>query len=168
MKQHVKSVLQIGLGFTVVVVFLNFLLIGYPALNWMVLTIVFFLVAIMILDLLARHTSNEKQWLRSKAHRKNDLRHLEAIVNGVINRHDEVSRRVLYDRLQSIALGAIAAKTRLTKMEILELAENDPATLREIVKDNTILGLIVGDPQNARFADYHSVEELLSRIEAWS
>jgi hypothetical protein len=168
MKEHVKSVLQIGLGFVVVVVFLDFLLISYPALNWIVLTLVFFLVAVMILDLLARHISNEKQWLQSKPHAKDDLLHLEGIVNGAIKGDDAMSRRVLHDRLQSIALGAIAAKTRLTKTEILELAENNPAALREIIKDNTILGLIVRDPRTTRFVNYPSVEELLSRIEAWS
>ena len=168
MKQQVRSILQLGIAFTAVVAFLDLLLMGYPSLNWLALTVVFLFVAVMILDLLARHMSHARHQLNSNPQREDDLHYFEGIVDRAINEHDQQSGRILYERLRSIALGAVAARTRQTKKEILEIVEKDPEGLQALVKNNPILGLIVGDPLSIRYYDSESVEELLSRIEAWS
>jgi len=167
MRQQVASILQIGIAFTAVVMFLDVLLNEYPALNWLALTVLFSLVAAIILDLLARGIPTEKRPLRPPPQRERDLDYLEGIVENAISRHDERSCRVLYEKLRSIALGTVAAKTRRTKKEILELAQMDTKALLGLVEDSAILGLIVGNASAMRYDGHQRVEELLSRIEAW-
>lgn len=168
MIQQVKSILQLGIAFTAIVAFLDLLLMEYPPLNWLALSVVFFFVAVMIVDLLARHISHERHRPSSNPQREDDLHFLEEVVDKAISERDQKSNRILHERLRSMALGTVAARTRQTKKEILDIAERDPHSLQAILKDKTLLKLIVGNPLSIGQYDRQRVEELLSRIEAWS
>jgi predicted TIM-barrel enzyme len=69
------------------------------------------------------------------------------------------------ERFKSIVLGAIAVRTKLSKREILELAENHPETLRAVVRDDEIMLLLAGYQQFGGPLSEKELEGMLSKIQ---
>lgn len=170
MNEQVTKILQLGIIFTVVIVFLDVFLTQLPVLDWLALGITFFFIAVAILDSLARLVPKEKRG-QIQVLRKEEDEELEQLANLVaraINRRENEAQKLLSEKLRSIALGTAAARTGFSKREIRELAEKDPDSLRMLVKDEQIMKLLAGNGQFLSGADASQLDELISKIESWS
>lgn len=167
MNRQTTQILELGIIFAVVVAFADVFLIQLPVLDWLALAVAFFFVAAVILDSVARLVPSEKRKLQSTREIDDELQYLADVIDRAINRHEHESLQLLSEKLRSIALGTVAARRKLSKKEILELARNDPSSLLAIVKDEQIVRLLLGNAQMPEVADRHQVEELLSKIEDW-
>lgn len=167
MNRQIAQVLQLGIIFTVIVVFLDVLLGQLPILVWLGLGVTFFFVAVAILDLVASLVSKEKPRLDSKHEKYDELQYLSEVVDRAANRNEHESLEVLSEKLRSIALGAVAVRTKLSKEEILELANDNPSFLLAVVKDEQIAKAL-GRNAVLEVANRDQIESLLSKIEVWS
>jgi hypothetical protein len=82
--------------------------------------------------------------------------------------HEKESLRILSEHIKSLALGTIAARTRLSKKEILELAKNDRQSLQAIVEDEEMIRCLAGYQPQDEAPIEQELEEILSKIEGWS
>ena len=167
MNKQVARIVQLGIIFTVIVVFLDVFLIQLPILDWLALGVTFFFVAVAILDSVASLVSKEKPKLGSRPEKDDELQYLSDVVDRAINRNEHESLGVLSEKLRSIATGAVAVRTKLSKKEILERADNDPSSLLAIVKDQQIVKALA---KNAMLEGVkrEQIETLLSKIEGRS
>ena len=76
--------------------------------------------------------------------------------------------KILSNNLKSLALGAIAARTRLSKKDILQLAENNWQFLQAIVQDEEMVNLLSGYRPHDEALNEKELEQRLSKIESWS
>jgi len=93
---------------------------------------------------------------------------LTQAVNSALYGQDKKSLKILSEHIKSLALGAIAAQTRLTKKEILELAANDKQALQAVVQNDEIIKFLAGYQPQDRAPTEKEYEEMLSKIESWS
>ncbi len=168
MNKQVAQILQLGIIFTVIVGFLDVLLTQVPVLDWLVLGVTFFFVAAAIIDSVARLVPRENHRLASNHVEEDELQHLAEVIDRAANRRENEALGILFGRLRSIALGTVAARTRLSKKEVMELVQNNPNSLLAIVKDEKIVRLLSGRAQMFEAVNHQQVEEFLSRIESWS
>ncbi len=168
MNPEAKQVLELGVFFGCVVVILDVFLIQIPTLDWFALGLTFSLVAAIIVGSMARSIP----WQRQKAipipQPRNELQHLADMIHASVYAGDVYSSRILLEQIKSIALGAIAARTRLSKREILELAENHPEELRALVRDDEITKFLTDLQTPGRSLGEKDLEQMISEIEGWS
>ena len=168
MKREAKRILEWGVFFACAVIILDVLLIQIPILDWLALGIVFFFAAALIVASIARSVPWEKRRAISIPQRRDELQRLADIVDAAVYEGDGNSSRILLEQVKSIALGAIAGRTKLSKREILELAENHREDLRAVVRDEEIMAVLVGYQQLGRSLSEKELEGMLSRIQDWS
>jgi hypothetical protein len=152
MNRQTTQVLQVGAFLAVAVIALDFLLpptqnSGLPVLGWLGLGVVFFLAAATLIGIVAQGIP--KQTLKFVSGQKNEdeFSHLAKTVEAGVWGGDRNAKRILSQHLQSLAIGVIAARTKLPKREILNLMENDPQAFRNIVHDEDLLRFLL-DSQN--------------------
>jgi len=167
MNKLVTEILQLGIFFAAIVVFLDVFLTQLPVLDWLALGVVFFFIAAMILDSTARMVPKEKRLSSSKHKEHDELQWLEDVVDRTVNKHQPEALEILAEKFRSIALARIVARTNLSKKELQELAENSPNNLLGIVKDEQIARLVAGNAPLLASASYRQIAELLSMIEDW-
>jgi hypothetical protein len=90
------------------------------------------------------------------------------VVDAAVCAHDGKSLRILSKHLKSLALGAIAARTRLSKKYILELAESDRPSLQAIVQDEGMVNLLADYRPQDEALNEKELEQTLFKIESWS
>jgi hypothetical protein len=168
MNSQATQILQLGLFFTGAVIVLDLLLTQLPVFDWFALSLIFLLAAAAILGSVARTIPKQTGKSMSLRQKEDELRHLADIVDSAMYGHDKQSLRILSEHIKSLALGTIAARTRLSKKEILELAANDKQSFQAIVQDEEMVRCLAGyQPQNKAPSE-KEFEEMLSKIESWS
>lgn len=168
MNRQATHILQLGLFFAGAVIVLDVLLTQLSILDWFALGLVFFFVAATILDSVARTVPTQTRKSQPFQQKKDEFQHLVDIVNAAVYEHDKKSLRMLSEHIKSLAVGTIAARTRMSKKEILELAENDKQALQAIVQDKKITKLLAGYQPQDEAPTEKEYEEMLSQIESWS
>lgn len=166
MNNRVTETVQLGIVFGVIVVFLDVFLLQLPILAWLALGLAFFFVAVIILESVTRLVPSERQRPLSNLMPEDELQHLSSVVQRALDDHDQDAQNVLTEKLKSIALSTVAARMRLSKREIMELAENNPDSLHTIVVDPEMLELLSGKTSNHQ--DRQRLNQLLSKIEGLS
>jgi membrane protein implicated in regulation of membrane protease activity len=168
MNRQAAQILQLGLFFAGGVIFLDLLLTQLPDLDWLVLSLVFLLAAVAILGSVTSVVPRQTGRSISLQQRENEFQRLANVVNAAVYGHDKGSLRVLSEHVKALALGALAARTRLSKKEILELAENDKQSLQAIVQDEEMMRYLAGYQAHDEAPSEKKFEEMLSKIEGWS
>lgn len=168
MNGQATQILLIGLFFAGAIIVLDLLLTQLPVLDWFALSLIFLLAATAILGSVARTVPRQTGKSISIQQKEDEFQHLADVVNAAVYGHDKESLRILSERIKSLALGTIAARTKMSKKEIMELAENDKQSLRAIVQDEEMIKfLAVYQPQDEALSQ-KEFEEKLSKIEGWS
>ncbi len=150
------------------VIILDVLLIQIPTLDWFALGLAFSLVAAIIVGSMARLIPWQRQNAAPLLQPRNELQHLGDMIHASVYAGDVNSSRILLEQIRSIALGAIAVRTRLSKIEILELAENHPEELRALVRDDEITNFLTDHQPLVRPLGEKDLEGIISEIEGWS
>ncbi len=150
------------------VIILDVLLIQIPVLDWFALGVVFFFAAALIVGSIARSIPWERRRAISISQTRSELQQLADIVDAAVYRGDTNSSRILLEQVKSIVLGAIAVRTKLSKREILELAENHPENLRAVVRDDEIMTFLAGYHRFGDALGEKELEGMLSKIQDWS
>ncbi len=168
MNPEAKQVLELGVFFACVVIILDVLLQQIPTLDWFALGLAFSLVAAIIVGSMARSIPWQRQKVMPIPQPRNELQRLADRIDASVYAGDINSSRILSEQIKSIALGAIAVRTKLSKREILELAENHPEELWALVRDDEITKFLtdlqpLGGPLTEK-----DLEEMISEIEGWS
>lgn len=166
MNKLVTQILHLGIIFGIAAIFLEFFLMRLAPLDWIALGGSFLFVAALILDSLTRLIPKEES-KHAPAHQGEDeFQHLETLIERALYRGEHEAVYILGQRLRSMALGAVAARARLSKRELDTLAEKDPEALKSVVKDEHLIRLLAEDGQTAKAVSRREVQELLSKIEA--
>jgi hypothetical protein len=168
MNTQATQILQLGLFFASAVIILDLLLTQLPVIDWLVLSLVFLLAAVVILGSVARTVSRQASGPVSLQPREDEFQRLANVVHAAVYGNDKKSLRILSEHMKSLALGTIAARTRLSKKEILELAKNDKQSLQAIVQDEKMLRCLAGYQPQDEAPSEKEFEEMLSKIESWS
>jgi len=168
MNRQATQILELGLFFAGAVIILDLLLAQLPVLDWLALGLFFLLVAAAILGSVARAVPKQTGKSISLQQKEDEFQHLADLVNAALYEHDKGSLRILSRHIQSLALGTIAARTRLPKRQILELAKNDKQSLQAIVQDEEMIRCLAGFQPQGEAPSKKEFEEMLSKIEGWS
>lgn len=168
MNRQAAQILQLWLFFAGAVIFLDLLLTQLPDLDWLALSLIFLLGAAAILGSVTHTVPRQTGRSISLQQREDEFQHLADVVNAAVYGHDKGSLRILSDHIKALALGTIAARTRLSKKEILELAENDKQSLQAIVQDEEMMRCLAGYQAQDEALSEKKFEEMLSKIEGWS
>ena len=168
MNREVTQILQLGLFFAGAVIVLDLLLTQLPVLDWFALSLIFLLAAAAILGSVTSTVPRQTGRSISFQQGEDEFQHLADVVNAALYGHDKGSLRILSEQIKSLALGTIAARTRLSKKEILELAENDKKSLQAIVQDEEMMRCLAGYLPQDKAPSEKKFEDLLSKIEGWS
>jgi Na+(H+)/acetate symporter ActP len=168
MNRQVRQVLELGLFFAGAVILLDVVLAQMQILVWFALAVTFLFVAAIILASVARNVSTQKAVARLRHQKEDPFQELAENVDAAVYAHDRKSLRIVWERLNSLALSAVAARTRLSKKEVLELAKNDKSALEGIVKDVWMVKLLIGYQPRDEPTSEDELEKILSEIENWS
>ena len=163
MNDRVTATIQLGIIFGIIVVFLDVFLYQLPVLAWLALGLVFFFVAVIITESVTRLVPTERQRPFSKLVHEDELQHLSLIVHRAVDMHDPEAQNMLAERLWSIALSALGARMKVSRGEIVDLAEKDPDALQANVDDKEMLELISSKKSSHESAQ--QLDQLLSKIE---
>jgi len=168
MNTQAKQILQLGLFFAGAIIVLDLLLTQFPVLDWFALSLIFILVAAVILGSVSRTVPRQRGKPLSLQHKEDEFQHLADVINAAVYGRDKTSLRILSEHIKSLALGTIAARTRLSKKEILELVESDRKSLQAIVHDEEMIRCLEGYQPQDKGPSEREFEEMLSKIESWS
>lgn len=168
MNREAKQILELGMFFAGAVITLDVLLIQIPVLDWFALGVVFCLAAALIVVSIARSVPWERRRAISISQTRSELQHLADIVDAAVYGGDRTSSRILLEQIKSIVVGAIAVRTKLSKREILELAETHPENLRAVVRDDEIMMFLAGYQRFGDALSEKDLEGMLSKIQDWS
>jgi hypothetical protein len=168
MNRQAKHILELGLFFAGAVIILDMLLTQMPVLDWFALGFTFSLMATLILSSVARTVPWQTHKTMLSLRKEDEFQHLANVVDAAVYAHDGKSLKILSNHLKSLALGAIAARTRLSKKDILELAENNLPSLQAIVQDEGMVNLLAGYHEQDEALNQKELEQTLSKIESWS
>ena len=163
MNDQVTATIQLGIIFGIIVVFLDVFLYQLPVLAWLALGLAFFFVAVIITESVTRLVPTERQRPLSSLVHEDELQHLSLIVQRALGMHDPEAQNMLAERLRSIVLSALGARMKVSRGEIVDLAEKDPDALQAIVDDKEMLGLISSKKSSHESAQ--QLDQLLSKIE---
>jgi hypothetical protein len=163
MNDRVTETIQIGIIFGIIVVFLDVFLFQLPVLAWLALGLAFFFVAVIIIESMTRLVPRERQRLPSKLVHEDELQHLSLTVHRALDMHDQEAQSMLAEKLRSIVLSTLAARMKVSRREIVDLAEKNSDSLQAIVSDKEMLGLLSGKKSNHESAQ--QIDQLLSKIE---
>ena len=168
MNRPATQILQLGLFFAGAVIVLDLFLTYLPVLDWFALSLIFILAAAAILGSVTRTVPRQTSKSLSLQHKEDEFQHLADVINAAVYGQDKTSLRILSEHIKSLALGTIAARTRLSKKEILELAENDRQSLQALVQDEEMIRCLAGYQPQREGPSEKEFEEMLSKIESWS
>lgn len=168
MNAQARHVLQLGVFFAGTIIILDALLLQIPVLDWLALGLAFFFIAASILASIARRVPWQRRKVISIPETRNELEYLAGVIDSALYRDDPNSSRTLSEEIKSIVLGVVAVRTRLSKKEILELAENHPENLRVMIHDDVIMRLLASHPQLDANLTEEKLEQTLSKIDSWS
>jgi len=165
MNKKASEVLQLGIVFGVIVIFLDFFLIPLPVLNWLALGVAFLFVSAIILQSVASLVPRQSQIVPSPPEKSDELDDLAEVVERAYGKDHSESSDALTEKLRSIAINAAAAKTRLSKKEVMDLAEKDPASLARMLNDEKLSSLLAEGYHGHERLKYSQINQLLIRIE---
>ena len=168
MNKQTTQILELGIFFAGAVIILDVLLAQIPLLDWLALGLAFFLAAALILGSVSRTIPKQARKAISIGQKEDQFRHLADVVDAAVYGRNKMALRILSEQLKSLALGTIAARARLSRKEILELAEKEPQSLSAIVQDEEMRRLLAGYPPLGEGVSEKELEEILFRIESWS
>lgn len=168
MNRQARQILVTGAVFAGTVIMVDSLLTQIPALAWLALGLIFLLAAALILNSVAHTVPDLRLGSTTGRVPQDEFQHLVDIVDAGIFRHDEAALRIVVERLRSLALGTIAAHSGLSKKEILELAQNEPHSLRAIVNDENLMKLLTTEPSQTEGLTGAGLEKMLLSVERWS
>jgi len=168
MNRQAKHILELGLFFAGAVIILDMLLTQLPVLDWFALGLTFSLMATLILGSVARTVPWQAHKSLLSRQKEDEFQHLVNVVDAAVYAQDGKSLKILSNHLKSLALGAIAARTKLPKKDILELAENNWRSLQGIVQDEEMVNLLAGYRPHDEALSEKDLEQTLSKIESWS
>jgi len=163
MNKQASELLQLGVIFGIIVVVVDLFFIPYPVLNWLALSVAFFFVSAIILDSVSRLVARQSRHATSAPSGTDELDYLTDVVERAIGSDQHESMEILRDKLKSIAVSTLAARTRESKDEVLELASR--GLLGKTLKDEELLQLMSANHSAAGPLNYRRVNELLTRIE---
>lgn len=169
MKQQAKSIIEIGVFFSIVAVFLDFFLGQIPIIGWIGLSIAFVLFAALILDSVSGLIP--RSMVRTSIvpeRRDSDLQRLERTLETAIAKHDPESAKALGQRLRSIVFGMTAYRTGLSESELRQLADKNPEALTAIVRDEQIREILQGREPVLRSGTSREIMVLLNKMESGS
>ena len=164
MNRQSTDVLRVGAFLGVAVIILDLLLSQLPVLDWLGLGFFFFFGAVMLIAIVAQTVPKHNLKLVAGLKSDDDFSHLAKTVEAGLWGGDRNAKRMLSKQLQSIAIGFIAARTKLPKREILSLMENDPQTLRNLVHDDDLLRLLNDDPKFEENLNEGNLQSILLKI----
>jgi len=169
LKPQTKAIIELGIAFSIVVVFLDFFLGSIQILSWFALSITFVLFAALILDSVSRlipRNMVRASYVPERRH--GDLERLERTLDTAIVEHDPKSAAALGERLISIIFGMTAYRTGLSQSELRQLAEQDPESLAAIVRDDQIREILQGHEPVLGGATSREIGVLLTKLESGS
>lgn len=165
MNKETSEILQLGVVFGVIAIFLDLFLIPLPVLNWLALGVAFLFVSVIILLRVASLVPMQSRSVCSRPEKSDELDDLTEVVERAYGKHQSESIDVLTDKLRSIAINTAAAKTRLSKKEVMDLAEGDPASLARMLDDEELSSLLAEGYHGHERLKYSQVNHLLMKIE---
>lgn len=168
MNEQAKRILKRGGFFAMAVVILDLFLLQFPLFDWPILGLVFILAAALLMNSVAGSLSRQRQQITSNVEERDELRDLTHVVDSAVFGREELSMKMLSDQLKSLALVAVASRTKLSRVEIQKLADNAPESLRAIIHDNEIMKFLATGQLGKSRIDEKGLEEALSKIEDWS
>jgi len=163
MNDRVTGIIQLGIIFGILVVFLDVFLYQLPVLAWLALGLAFFFVAVIIIESVTRLVPTVRPRVPSKLVHEDELQHLSLIVHRALELHDQQAQSMLGEKLRSIVLSALAARMKLSRGDLVQLAERNADSLQAIVNDKEMLGLLSSKKSNHESAQ--QLDQLLSKIE---
>lgn len=170
MNRLTGQIIQLGVVFGIIVVFVDFFFSPLAPLDWLALAVSFAFVAAMIVDSIVSlvpkgSVTKQNVNLASEPDNGDAFQDLEDLVEGAVYRHQRESIELLTLRLRSILFGAAAARTRLTKEQIRDLSQRGTAALGAEVKDQQLAGLL--SRTNRTDLNPRELDALLYKIEDW-
>jgi hypothetical protein len=176
MNERITEIIQLGIVFGVVVVFLDAFLPRVPSiagaseslkvLSWMALSLAFFFVAVLIVESVMKLVPIESQRSTPNTVPQDELQHLSRIIYRAIERQDQEAQSLLVEKLRSIVQSNLAAGMNLSRREIAELAEQGSLSLPGVVNDQQMLELLANKVPKS--VGRQQVDQLLSKIEGLS
>jgi hypothetical protein len=168
MNQQIKQILELGLFFAGAVIVLDAVLFQMQVLTWFGLGLIFLFVATIIVASVARTVPTQKTRSRPLRQREDSFRELADIVNAAVYVHEGKSLRLLWERVNSLALSTVAAETGLSKKEISELANSNRPALDDIVRDEWMISLLADHKPREEPTTEDELGKILTKIENWS
>ena len=165
MNKETSEILQLGVVFGVIAVFLDLFLIPLPVLNWLALGVAFLFVSVIILQSVASLVPRQTRIISSPPEKSDELDDLTEVIGRAYGKNQNESIDVLTDKLRSIAINTVAAKTRFSKKEVMDLAANDPAFLARMLNDEQLSSLVAEGYHRHERLNYSQVNQLLMKIE---
>ena len=161
--------IKLGVLFAVVVGAVDYFLAGFPMLMHLALTVAFIFFAMLILDQITRFVSKTPANKGEEIERHDDeLVSLEYLVDKTIEERDPTSTKLLATRLRAIVLAVTAYRTNISEVKLEELARANPQSLSELIRDEDLVQVIVGNESQIISKEPEAIQALLSKIESWS
>jgi hypothetical protein len=171
MNKQARQVLETGAVFGIAVVILDLLFTPIPALDWLGLGAVFFFVATINLAIAGQGIRRPSTgvmsfttWLGSRQQTENEFDRLANIIDAGINKRDATAMRTLSERLRSLAIATVAARTGASQKEVLNILETEPGTLRKNLQDEQLLRLLFDAKQFTEHLTEEELQSVLSKI----
>jgi hypothetical protein len=164
MNNRSRQFLRIGAFFAVAVILLDLLLFQIPILEWLGLGLSFALVAAILIGVVAQGVPKQTPKSVPGQQNEDDFEHLTNTVEAGIWGGHKGAKRILSEHLKSLTVGVIAARTKLSKKEILNLLENDPQSLHNIVHDGDLLRLLLDCQKLGEGLNERNLEQALLKI----
>ncbi|HXZ91163.1 MAG TPA: hypothetical protein VEG61_08880 [Candidatus Dormibacteraeota bacterium] len=170
MKNHIKTLIQIGVVYLVVSILIDSFLAGYPILTWAGLGLAFILFAIMIfgvlLELIPRHAAKKSV----PQFRKNDddLMRLDKLCRRAIDHGDARSTQLLFERVRSLAFAAAAYYLNIDEPQLRNMAEQNPTSLEQRIHDQPMFEMLTATSSAMSGRNSDDLRNYLTKIEDWS
>jgi hypothetical protein len=168
MNKETSEILQLGVVFAAVAVLLDLFLITLPVLNWLALGVAFLFVSVMILESVAKLVPRQSRRTPPTPQRTDELDTLTDVVESAYVRNQSESLEILLDKLKSIAINNVAARTRLSKKEVMDLAANNPGSLASLLNVKELPWLLATGYHRHERLNQKQLNEVLTRMEDWS
>lgn len=165
MTKRARHLLELGAFFIAAMIVLDVVLIHIPEFEWAILSVSFFVVAVLIVSSVTCLIPLQSRKVPLSSQKENSLEYLTRVAEAAFQGNDHNALRILLDNLKSLALGATAVRTGLSKVEVRELMEDEPESLRSMLNDDWMMSFLKNNYALSNDCDKDKFEEALSRIE---
>jgi hypothetical protein len=169
LRQRLESFLKLGVVFAAVVAMMDYFLASFPILLYIGLTVAFIFFAVLIFDQIIPFLSKAPANRPEAIERHDDeLVWLEHLAHKAIEQREPKSAELLATRLRAIVLAMAAYRTNISEARLEEIATENPKSLSELIRDEDMTQVIVGNVSQVIGKEPQAIQALLSKIESWS